>query len=166
MPTHENIKSNISVWNERKLKVETGNLSHLYLSDFVCWNESAALEDEKGKDRYYPALKTEMTETGLRCQSLDDHERKDYIIIMENEDTAEEIVEEYAEVTTEDVQEAKEESAGDVQVVVSEMTGETAAEILDEEGVICVEEDMELEGLAEDRTRIEGQDGSASEGGG
>ena len=106
-----------------------------------------------------------MTETGLRCQSLDDHERKDYIIIMENEDTAEEIVEEYAEVTTEDVQEAKEESAEDVQVVVSEMTGETAAEILDEEGVICVEEDMELEGLAEDRTRIEGQDGSASEGG-
>ena len=95
----------------------------------------------------------------LKEELLNDHEKKDYIILMEDEKTADEIQEEYHEITKEDVQEAKEESAGDVQVVVSEMTGETAAEILDEDGVLCVEEDSELKGLDKDVLEADQQDG-------
>ena len=91
----------------------------------------------------------------LKEELLIDHEKKDYIILMEDEDTADEIQKEYHEVTREDVIEAKEESAGDVQVVVSEMTGETAAEILDEDGVVCIEEDCEIGALGEENTGID-----------
>ena len=63
-----------SVKNKNIHQINTnGDLSHLYISDFVCWDKDVTIEDEEGKKRYFPALKTEITETGLRCQSLDDY---------------------------------------------------------------------------------------------
>ena len=92
----------------------------------------------------------------LKEELRSDTEEKNYIILAEDESIAEDIEREYHDVTAEDIREAKEESAGDVQVVVSEMTGETAAEILDEDGVLCIEEDTELEGLIGESTEEEG----------
>ena len=116
--------------------------------------EEETVEDENLMEEDIELLKEELSKS---------HEKKDYIILMEDENTANEIQEEYREVKKEDVTEAKEESAGDVQVVVSEMTGETAAEILDEDGVLCVEEDIEIEGLSVDKEDLEIDEGTAVE---
>ena len=117
-------------------------------------SEEEISEDESLMEEDIELLKEELSKS---------HEKKDYIILMEDENIANEIQEEYREVTKEDVTEAKEESAGDVQVVVSEMTGETAAEILDEDGVLCVEEDIEIEGLSVDNAGLEIAEGTTGE---